>query len=66
MLIKGAATEQDEEIPADAKRILQVLMEELSVKQAVSLASRLSGVKKNQLYALALASAAKPDDTVAQ
>jgi len=54
LLIKGAEAAPDEEIPADARRILAVLMTELSVKQAASLASRLTGVKKNLLYALAL------------
>jgi 16S rRNA (cytidine1402-2'-O)-methyltransferase len=63
VLVKGAETAQDDEIPADAKRILQVLMEELSLKQAASLASRLTGVKKNLLYALALAKASKSDDS---
>ena len=62
VLVKGAETAQDEAIPADAKRILQVLLEDLSLKQAASLASRLSGVKKNLLYALALESASKADD----
>ena len=62
VLVKGAETAQDEAIPADAKRILQVLLEDLSLKQAASLASRLTGVKKNLLYALALDSASKADD----
>jgi len=54
VLIKGADEALDEGISAEARRILAVLMEELSVKQAASLASRLTGVKKNLLYALAL------------
>jgi 16S rRNA (cytidine1402-2'-O)-methyltransferase len=62
VLVKGAETAQDEAIPADAKRILQVLLEDLSLKQAASLASRITGVKKNLLYALALDSASKADD----
>jgi 16S rRNA (cytidine1402-2'-O)-methyltransferase len=64
VLVKGAEAAQDEAVPADARRILQVLMEELSLKQAASLASRLTGVKKNLLYALALASAPKSDDSL--
>lgn len=66
VLVKGAEPAPDEAIPADAKRILQVLMEELSLKQAASLASRLTGVKKNLLYALALANAPKSDDSPAR
>jgi 16S rRNA (cytidine1402-2'-O)-methyltransferase len=54
ILLTGAEAAHEDEIPAEARRILAVLMEELSVKQAASLASRLTGVKKNLLYALAL------------
>ena len=43
------ATETDE-----LRRILQVLMEELPLKQAVHLATRLTGIKKNLCYDLAL------------
>lgn len=54
VLLKGADSVPEEEVPAEARRILAVLMEELSVKQAAALASRLTGVKKNLLYSLAL------------
>jgi 16S rRNA (cytidine1402-2'-O)-methyltransferase len=40
---------------AEGERILKVLLEELPLKQAVSLASRLSGEPRNRLYDLALA-----------
>ena len=40
---------------AEGERILKVLLDELPLKQAVTLASRLSGEARNRLYDLALA-----------
>jgi len=54
ILLRGADEVQDERVPPEARRVLAVLQEELSVKQAAALASRLTGVKRNLLYALAL------------
>jgi len=54
ILLRGAEQTPDEQLPPEARRVLAVLLEELSVKQAAALASRLTGAKKNLLYALAL------------
>lgn len=54
ILLRGAEQTPDEQLSPEARRVLAVLLEELSVKQAAALASRLTGVKKNLLYALAL------------
>ncbi|MBD2859730.1 16S rRNA (cytidine(1402)-2'-O)-methyltransferase [Spongiibacter sp. KMU-158] len=43
-----------DELPAEAIQVLRVLKQELPLKQASSLAAKITGLKKNQLYQYAL------------
>jgi 16S rRNA (cytidine1402-2'-O)-methyltransferase len=54
ILIEAAAA-RDHDGLDDAIRVLDILLEECSVSQAAALTSRITGVKKNQLYEIALA-----------
>ena len=54
LLIHGAEREQREALDADAERILNILLEDLPVSQSVTLAARITGLKKNRLYEYAL------------
>lgn len=54
VLIVHGAEARGADSAAEGARILQVLLEELPLTQAVSLASRLSGEARNRLYDLAL------------
>lgn len=54
ILIEAAAAKDDDGLD-DAIRVLDILLEECSVSQAAALTSRITGVKKNQLYEIALA-----------
>ncbi|MES9973925.1 MAG: 16S rRNA (cytidine(1402)-2'-O)-methyltransferase, partial [Candidatus Thiodiazotropha sp.] len=54
ILIRGATGGAGERIEVDIEQMLITLMAELPLKQAVSLASRVSGIKKNILYKQAL------------
>jgi 16S rRNA (cytidine1402-2'-O)-methyltransferase len=54
VLIVEGAPGDDDATAAEAKRTLEVLLEELPVKQAAALAARITGARKNELYALAL------------
>ena len=44
----------DEAVSADALRVLDLLLEEMPLKRAASLAAQITGVRKNLLYQLAL------------
>jgi 16S rRNA (cytidine1402-2'-O)-methyltransferase len=53
VLIVEAAGEPEVDAEA-ARRVLEPLLEELPLRQAVALATRITGTKRNELYALAL------------
>lgn len=53
VLVAGARRDFDS-VSAEAERVLDILRETLPLKQAASLAARISGEKKNRLYQLAL------------
>jgi len=53
LLLEGASALADEG-EREAQRLLAILLEECSVKQAASLAARITGLKKNALYEQAL------------
>lgn len=53
VLVEGA-TASDDESDQEAQRLLAILLEECSVKQAAALAARITGQKKNALYEQAL------------
>ncbi|MFK7731733.1 MAG: 16S rRNA (cytidine(1402)-2'-O)-methyltransferase [Pseudomonadales bacterium] len=57
VLLEGANVD---EATNEVRQILSVLLAELPLKQAVSLAAKLSGAKKNEVYSTALA-ISKPD-----
>ncbi len=53
VIVEGASVVQEDN-DFEAKRVLGILLAELSVKQAAALAAQLTGQKKNTLYQLAL------------
>jgi len=55
VLVQGAASAGDDALDAAARRILEVLVAELPLKQAVALAAQITGLSRNALYAQALA-----------
>lgn len=54
ILIHGVPRAEREAVDEDAERVLRILLEELPVSQAVALAAKITGLKKNKLYDYAL------------
>ncbi|MBB3222257.1 16S rRNA (cytidine1402-2'-O)-methyltransferase [Massilia umbonata] len=54
VLLEGAAAQSDAQ-EAEAERVLKILLAELPLKQAASIAAQITGAKKNALYDRALA-----------
>jgi 16S rRNA (cytidine1402-2'-O)-methyltransferase len=55
LLIEGAKRSDDvSESMSEARRLLTILLQECSVSQAAALAAKITGVKKNALYTMAL------------
>lgn len=54
VLLVETVPAQDESLPAQAQDVLRLLLNELPLKQAVKLATEITGAKKNDLYQLAL------------
>lgn len=53
LLVEGAQPDQDA-LMIEATRVLEILLETLPVKHAAALAARITGARKNELYARAL------------
>jgi len=55
LLVQGASKMENAEMTPEQERIMQVLLEELPVKQAAAMGAKITGLKKNYLYQWALA-----------
>jgi 16S rRNA (cytidine1402-2'-O)-methyltransferase len=55
LLVEAEPVKDAEKISAEAQRVLKLLLADLPLKQAVKLATDITGDKKNDLYELALA-----------
>ena len=59
VIVEGAPRGVETVDDAEARRVIGVLLEELSTKQAAALGAKITGLKKNELYEMALRLAEK-------
>ena len=50
LVVSGAVREQQSTLPKEALDLLRVLADELPLKQAVAIAAKVTGLRKNELY----------------
>jgi 16S rRNA (cytidine1402-2'-O)-methyltransferase len=54
VIVEGATRGAETVDDAEARRVIGILLEELSTKQAAALGAKITGLKKNELYEMAL------------
>lgn len=54
LMVQGASADNKNEDEIELQRVLNILLQELPLKQAVTLAAKLTQVKRNHVYTLAL------------
>jgi 16S rRNA (cytidine1402-2'-O)-methyltransferase len=60
-MVEGAQADDTGRLDEESERVLALLLEELPLKRAVALGTRITGAARNLLYARALAM--KPEET---
>ncbi len=55
LIVSGAQARMQEGLSAEAERVLRLLLAELPLRQAAALAAAITGARRNELYARALA-----------
>ncbi len=50
LLVAGAGEKEQTGLPDEVQHLLQILVAELPLKQAASIAAKVTGLKKNKLY----------------
>jgi len=62
LIVAGATAAAQEGLPDEAERVLRLLLAELPLKQSAALAAAITGARKNELYARALALRGAPPE----
>jgi 16S rRNA (cytidine1402-2'-O)-methyltransferase len=55
LIVSGAPEQKQQGLPAEAERVLRLLLAELPLKQSAALGAAITGARKNELYQRALA-----------
>ncbi len=55
LIVSGAQEQEQRGLPAEAERVLRLLLAQLPLKQSAALAAAITGARKNELYERALA-----------
>jgi 16S rRNA (cytidine1402-2'-O)-methyltransferase len=60
VIVEGRQADESDSDNVKIREVLSILLQELPVKQAVALATKITGAKRNAVYAAALELKGKP------